>query len=257
MLEAIRAAEAPRPHPVLHLPLRRLGPAVHRRARASARAAGVEVRFLYDSVGSYNLSSRAAPRAHAARREGRRVPADPEPALPAAGEPAQPPQDPGRGRPRRVHRRAEHRRRVPRHAPEVRVLARHALPGRRAGGGGLAAGVPGGLVLRDRTRRSTGGDYFPKFDQPARQVAGPGGPVRPGRGVQGDPRDVLRRHPDAPQAGLDRQPVLRARRGPARRADARGRARAWTCGSWGCSGRTSGCRSSRPATTGPTCSAPG
>ena len=66
----------------------------------------------------------------------------------------------------RVHRRAEHRRRVPRAAPEVRTLARHAPPGRGAGGRGAAAGVPRGLALRAPTRRSTDGVYFPKFDKP-------------------------------------------------------------------------------------------
>ena len=62
---------------------------------------------------------------------------------------------------RRLHRRRRHRRQLagPRAGPGA--LARHALPGRRAGGGADAGGVHGQLDQEPRRTCCTASDYFP------------------------------------------------------------------------------------------------
>ena len=58
---------------------------------------------------------------------------------------------------------------------------------------GLQQSVPRRLALRHRARRFTAATTTPTFGKPPGDVARAGRALRPGRGIQGDPRNVLRR----------------------------------------------------------------
>ena len=111
MLAAIDAATALDDDDELYLRQRPSGAAIRRCAEAGRRVAGVEVRVLIDAIGSrYSFPSIIA-RARESRHPGRSILGIVSARLFRLCESAQPPQDSGRRRPHRLHRRPEYPRR--------------------------------------------------------------------------------------------------------------------------------------------------
>ena len=211
--------EASRPHAVLHCPVGRIGPALHRSAHrrtTPGRGSALPLRlgrFVHVAVGD-------ARRTDPSRWEGRGVSSRAQPRLPAADQLAEPPQDSRRRWRVRVQRRLEHRRRIPRQEPELRLLARRILPHRRPGRRVATACLSGGLALCDGGSGARAGVHQ-GLDETTQRQHRAGGAFGAGQRLQGDSRNVLRGHPPRPQAGVDRQPVPRARSGAARCAHPR------------------------------------
>jgi len=185
----------------LHLRQRPYRPAVRRRPRPGrgprGRGAGADRRDRLDLFVSPD-HPQPCPAAG---------PGDPVP----TGQRAEPPQDHGGGRHRRLHRRPQYPRRLLAGSPAPASGPRHALPAPRPDRGPSPRGVQRRLGLRRRgdARRAC----LEARPHAGRPVAGPRHPLRPRRPRHRPDQARARRGRDRrPAVGADHDPLLPARR---------------------------------------------
>ena len=145
---------------------------------------------------------------------------------PAQAEQPHPPQDPGRRRPGRLHRRGRDRRGVDRQHRGRRPLARHPRAGRGPGRPRPVRRLPRQLGRGDPVHPVRAGPPA-RHRRLRRRRPGPGDPEHGREGVDRRRAPVLRGHRLRPGADLADHRLLRpaagVRRGPVRRGRARGR----------------------------------